>query len=132
MGASVESIDGDISLKFNKFLVEEGQNEISDSHKFIYSFSDTVGEEHGSNRVKSVIDLITGQVPAPPETGNDIILDSDILLDIDGKIWMQYVVSDLDPYDGYGTQGTMAVTLTASDTAGFVALGLPDDSDGMV
>ena len=40
---------------------------------------------------KSVICLSTGEVPAPPETGNDILLGSD------GKIQMQYVVSDPDP-----------------------------------
>ena len=41
---------------------------------------------------------------------------------------MQYVVSDHDPDVRYGTRGTMAVTLTASNTDGFVVLGLPDDS----
>ena len=77
----------------------------------IYAFSDTVGEGHGLNRGKSVIFLSTGDVPVPPATGNGILLDSDILLDIGGKIWMQYVVSDTDPDVGYGTQETMGVTL---------------------
>ena len=45
---------------------------------------------------------------------------------------MQYVVSDPDPDVGDGTRGTMSVTLTASDTAGFVALGIPGASGGMV
>ena len=55
-----------------------------------------------------------------------------MLIDSDGKIQMHYVVSDTDPDVGYGTRGTMAVTLTASDTAGFVALGFLDESGGMV
>ena len=69
-----------------------------------------------------MIDLSAGEVPAPPATANAILLDSD------GKIWMQYVVSDPDPDVGDGTRGTTAVTLTASDTVGFLALGLPDKS----
>ena len=73
-----------------------------------------------------MIDLSTREVPAPLATGNAILLDSD------GKIRMQYVVSDPDPDVGDGTQGTMAVILTASETAGFVALGFPDESGGMV
>ena len=51
---------------------------------------------------KSVIGLITGEVPAPPPTGNDVLIDSDILLDSDGKIRMQYAVSDPDPILGIG------------------------------
>ena len=65
-----------------------------------------------------MIDLSTGEVPAPPATGNNILLDSDILRDSDGKIRMQYVVSDPDPDVGVGTRGTMGVTLTASDKGG--------------
>ena len=64
--------------------------------------------------VKAVIELSTEEVPAPPATGNDI------LLYIYVKIWMQYVVSDPDPYVGDGTRGTMAFTLTASNTLGFL------------
>ena len=90
------------------------------------------GERLSSNRVKSVIDLCTGEVPAVSANGNDIILDSDLLLDSDGKIRMQYVVSDPDTDVGDGTRGTMAVTLTASNTVGFVDLGFPDESGGMV
>ena len=55
-----------------------------------------------------------------------------MLIDSDGKIQMHYVVSDTDPDVGYGTRGTMAVTLTASETVGFVAIGFPDESGGMV
>ena len=44
-----------------------------------------------------MIELSIGDVPALPETGNDILLDSD------GEIWMQYVVSDTDPDVGGGT-----------------------------
>ena len=83
-----------------------------------------------------MIDLSTGgkalepkkdvPVTAPSETGNDVLLDSE------GKIWMQYVVFDPDPDLGYGTRGTISVTLTASDTAGFVALGIAGESGGMV
>ena len=89
MDASVESVDGDIVLKFKKFLVEEGENVIivDVPQNFIYAYSDTVGEGHGSNRVKVVIELSTGgkalepekdvPVPAPAATGNDVLLDSD-------------------------------------------------------
>ena len=89
----VEDVDGGIVIKFKKFLVEEGGNEISVSgtQNFIYAFSDTVGEGNGANRGKAGIDLSTGEVQAQPEKWNDIILDSD------GKIRMQYVVSDPDP-----------------------------------
>ena len=68
MDASADSIYGDIVLKFKKFLVEEGENEISVSgpQNFICAFADTVGEGHGSNRDKSGIALSTGEVPAPP------------------------------------------------------------------
>ena len=47
------------------------------SSKLHYAFADTVGEGHGSNRGKSVVGLSTGEVPAPPANGNDILLDSD-------------------------------------------------------
>ena len=79
MYASVEAVYGDILIKFEKLLVEEGRNEISASvpQNFIYAFSDTVGEGHGLNRIKSVIILITVEVPAAPETGNGILLESD-------------------------------------------------------
>ena len=70
------------------------------------------------NRGKSVIDLSTGAVPAPPETGNAILLDSDILINSYGKVWMQYVVSDTVPDVGDLTRETMGVTLTASDKRG--------------
>ena len=45
MDASVESVDGDIVLKFKKFLVEEGENDIivDGPQNFIYAYSDTVG-----------------------------------------------------------------------------------------
>ena len=45
---------------------------------------------------------------------------------------MQYVVSDPDPDVGGGAQVTMAVTLSAINTAGFVALGFPNESGGVV
>ena len=45
---------------------------------------------------------------------------------------MQYVVSDTDPDVGDGTQGTMDVTFTASETAGFVGLGFTDELGCMV
>ena len=70
---------------------------------------------------------------ALPATRNDIILDSDILLDSDWKVWMQYVISNLDPDIGDGKRETMGVTLTASDKwVGVVDLDLPDESGGMV
>ena len=62
MDASVEAVDGDIIIKFKKFLLEEGENDIigNGTHNFIYEFSDTVGEGHGSNMEKSVINLSSG------------------------------------------------------------------------
>ena len=83
MNISVEAVDGDIVLKFKKFLVEEVENEtsVSVTQKFIYAFSDTVGEGHGPSRDKSVIDLSTGEAKVSPETGNDILLDSDKKID---------------------------------------------------
>ena len=73
MDASVDAIDGDIVLKFKKFLVEEEENEISVSspQNFIHEFSDTAGEGRGSNMGKAVIGLSIGEFPAPPATGND-------------------------------------------------------------
>ena len=58
-----------------------------------------------------MIGLSTGEFSAPLETGNDIILDSD------GKIWMQYVVSDPHPDLRDGIRGTTTGNLTASNTA---------------
>ena len=72
-----------------------------------------------------MIDLSTGEVPATPENGNDIILDSDILLDSYGKIRMQYVVSDPDPDVGDVTRETMGVTLNASNKWGGCGPRLP-------
>ena len=122
MDDSVEAVDGDIVLKIKKFLVDYEENEICVScpQNFIYAFSDTVGEGKVPNRGKSVIDLSAGEVPVPTATGDVILLDSD------GKIRMQYVVSDHDPDVEDGTRGTMDVTLTISKTAGFFALGFPD------
>ena len=71
MDASVETVDGDIVLKFRKFLLEEAENEISFGQNFIYEFSDTFGELHVSNRGKAFIDLSTGEVMSLPETGDD-------------------------------------------------------------
>ena len=55
----VEDVYGDLVLKFKKFLVEEEENGIIvyGTQNFIYEFYDTVGEGHGSNRGKSVINL---------------------------------------------------------------------------
>ena len=62
MDTSIEAVDGDIVLKFNKFLVEERENEISFSgpQNFIYGFFESVGEGHGSNRSKYVINISSG------------------------------------------------------------------------
>ena len=128
MEASIEAVDGDIVLKFKKFLVEEGENKISVNvpQKFTYAFVDTFGEEHGSNRDKALIELNTGEVLVRTETGNDIIIYSD------GKFRMQYVVSNTDSDIRYETQETMDDNLTASNISGFVTLGLPAESGGMV
>ena len=67
-----------------------------------------------------------------PATGNDILLDSDIILDSNGKIRMHYVVSYPEPDVGNGTQETMGVTLTSRVKRGVVDPGLPDESGGMV
>ena len=62
MNASDESVDHDIVLKFKKFLVEEGWNDIifNGPQNFIYVFADTSGEGHSSNRGKAVINIISG------------------------------------------------------------------------
>ena len=65
-----------------------------------------------------MIYLSTGEVPAPPETRNNILFESDILIYSDGKIWMQYIVSDTNPNIGDGTRGNMGVTLNASNKGG--------------
>ena len=54
MGASVEAVYGDVVLKFNNLLIEEGGNKISVSgpQNLIYAFYDTFGEGHGPNRGK--------------------------------------------------------------------------------
>ena len=59
MDDSFEDLYGDIVLKFNKFLVEEGGNDIifDGPQNFVYEFSETVGGVHGSNRGKSVINI---------------------------------------------------------------------------
>ena len=128
METYVEALDGDIVLKFKKFHVEEGENEISFSvqQNFIYSFSNAVSEAHASDRGKSVIYLIIGELLVPSLTGKDMLLDSD------GKIRMQYVVSDPDPDFWDGRRVTMAVVLIASKTVVFVALCFICESGGMV
>ena len=73
-----------------------------------------------------MIDLSTGEVPAPPETRNYILLDSD------GKIWMQYIVSDIETDVVYGKRGTMAFNLTTSETSGFEDPDFLGESGGMV
>ena len=62
MDAYVEDVDGDIVLKFKKSLLGEGLNDIivDCTQNFIYVFSDTIDEAHGSNRGKAVINIILG------------------------------------------------------------------------
>ena len=61
MDASVEAVYGDIVLKFKKLLVEEGGNDmVFDAPQNLSVFSGTVGEVHGSNRGKAVINIILG------------------------------------------------------------------------
>ena len=62
MDASIEAVDGEIVLRFNKFLVEESVNDIifDGPQNFIYEFSDTVGEGHGANRGVAVINIVSG------------------------------------------------------------------------
>ena len=43
MESSIEAVDNDIVLNFNKFLLEEGENEISVSQNFMYAFYDIFG-----------------------------------------------------------------------------------------
>ena len=73
MDNSVESVDGDIVIKFKKFLVEEEENYIivGGTQKFIYEFSDTVGEGYGSNSGKSVINLSWGGSSKVYDTNQD-------------------------------------------------------------
>ena len=59
-------------LKFKKFLVEEGENDIivDGSHNFIYAYDATVSEGHGLNKRKAVINLLSGgtsKVPDPDQ-----------------------------------------------------------------
>ena len=79
-----------------------------------------------------MIDLSTGEVTPPPSTVNDILIDSDILINSNGKIWMQYVVSDSDPDVVDGTRKTMGVTLIASENRGGGGLCFPYDSGCVV
>ena len=51
-----------------------------------------------------MVELSTGEMSEPSSTGYGVILDSDILLESDGKIRMQDVVSDPDPDVGDGTR----------------------------
>ena len=78
MDASFEDVNGDILIKFKNLLVEDEENEISVSgpQKFIYAFDNSVSEGYGPDSGKLVIDLSTGEFPAPPETGNDILLET--------------------------------------------------------
>ena len=59
MDASSKAVYGGIVLKFKKFLVKEGENDIivNGPHNFIYAFAYAVGERHESNMVKDVINL---------------------------------------------------------------------------
>ena len=81
MDSSVESVDVDIVLKFNKFLVEEGVNDIivDGPQNFIYELSDTVGEWHVSNRVKAFIDIIYGGTSQVSDTNQNNWLSHGIL-----------------------------------------------------
>ena len=72
-----------------------------------------------------MIYLSTGEVPVPPATGNDILIESDILIDSDGGIQMQYVVSDPDHDVGDGTREIMGVALTTSNKGGGCGPRLP-------
>ena len=60
--SSIEVVYGDIVLKLKKVLVEEEWNDIifDSNQNFIYARADTVGEGHGSNKGKSVINLSLG------------------------------------------------------------------------
>ena len=84
MDASVEAIDGDIVLKFKKFLVEEGGNGIifDGPHKFIYEFADNVGEGNGSNRVKAIINISLGGSSKVSDTNQGNWLYHGILTDL--------------------------------------------------
>ena len=86
MDASVKALDGEILLKLKKFVLEEGGNEISVSQNFIHAFSDTIGDGHGAKKCKTVIGLSTGEVSAPSETGNELLLHSVIVPGSYGKI----------------------------------------------
>ena len=63
MDASVEALYGKIVLKFKKFLVEEGGNNIifDGSNNFIYALADTVGEGNFSKRGKGIININSGE-----------------------------------------------------------------------
>ena len=62
MYASVDALYVYTVMKFKKFLVEEGINDIivDGPQNFIHAFSDTDGKVHGSNRGKAVINISLG------------------------------------------------------------------------
>ena len=62
MDAPIEAVDSDKVLKFKKFLLEEGGNDIiaDGPQNLIHAFSDTIGEGYDSNRGKAVINISSG------------------------------------------------------------------------
>ena len=89
MDTSVETIYGDILLKFKKFLVEEGVNKIivNSRHNFIYAFDDTVGDGHGSNRNKAVINNILGETSKVSDTNQCKCISHRILTELSWELF---------------------------------------------
>ena len=96
MDASVEAVDGDIVLKFKKYLGEEGGNEIivDGPRNFIYAFSEPVGGGHDLNRVKAVINLSSCGTSKVYDTNQGKWLSSGILTDLAWEFLTLLAVGD--------------------------------------
>ena len=81
MDTSVQALDGDIVIKFKKFLVEDRENDmiVDGNQKVIYAFAYTVNEETDSNRGKSVINIISGGTSKVSDSNQVKWLDHRIL-----------------------------------------------------
>ena len=78
-------------LKFNKFLVEEGGNDIlvDVTHNFMHAFFDTVCDRHGSNRCKDVVNIISGGISKVPDPNQVKWLSRGILA---GLAWVFFTL----------------------------------------
>ena len=86
MDTYVEDVDVDKVLKFKNFLVDEGGNCIilDGLQNFMYTFSDTVCEVHGSNRGKYVTNLSSGGTSKVSDSNHVKLLSRGILAGLAG------------------------------------------------